>query len=217
MTGGRIWRLTPTYAHGVCNLLGPDRIHLIADVYGDDAYQRLAERAQMPPRRPSRFRRPRRHCWLRAPAPPTDEERRQAAAFVADRATRVKTCTELLIEHLVLAVLLHKRIQRGQRFVAYAEWHLLHTATKDLIKATLAPASRYWGWYQLREEIALTPIGRACLVDLDAAVTSPAVPTTDDVEIALDRVLALVERACPNALDGLSDAITAYRTYRELA
>ncbi len=49
MTGGRIWRLTPTYAHGVCNLLGPDRVHLIADVYADDAYRRLAERARLHP------------------------------------------------------------------------------------------------------------------------------------------------------------------------
>ncbi|MCX4554437.1 hypothetical protein OG204_35510 (plasmid) [Streptomyces sp. NBC_01387] len=153
----------------------------------------------------------------RAPVPPTDDEWRRAAAFVAERAARAKTCTELLIEHLVLAVLLHKRIQRGQRFVAYAEWHLMHTATKDLLKAALAPTSRFWGWYQLREEIALTPIGRACLADLDAAVASPAVPSAADVERALDRVFTLVERACPHAMDGLSDAITAYRTYRELA
>ncbi|WP_225843045.1 aspartyl/asparaginyl beta-hydroxylase domain-containing protein [Streptomyces albus] len=48
MAGGRIWRLTPTFAHGVCNLLGPDRIHLIADVYLDDAYRRLAARAKEP-------------------------------------------------------------------------------------------------------------------------------------------------------------------------
>ncbi|MEU5158862.1 aspartyl/asparaginyl beta-hydroxylase domain-containing protein [Streptomyces sp. NPDC020875] len=48
MDGGRIWRLTPTYAHGVCNLLGPDRIHLIADVYADDAYARLAKNADEP-------------------------------------------------------------------------------------------------------------------------------------------------------------------------
>ncbi|ARQ70718.1 aspartyl/asparaginyl beta-hydroxylase domain-containing protein [Streptomyces marincola] len=48
MDGGWIWRLTPTYAHGVCNLLGPDRIHLIADVYADDAYTRLAGRAKEP-------------------------------------------------------------------------------------------------------------------------------------------------------------------------
>ncbi|QMU74597.1 aspartyl/asparaginyl beta-hydroxylase domain-containing protein [Streptacidiphilus sp. PB12-B1b] len=49
MAGGRIWRLTPTYAHGVCNLLGPDRIHLIADVYADDAYHRLARRPALHP------------------------------------------------------------------------------------------------------------------------------------------------------------------------
>lgn len=49
MAGGRIWRLTPTYAHGVCNLLGPGRIHLIADVYADDAYDRLARRTQLHP------------------------------------------------------------------------------------------------------------------------------------------------------------------------
>ncbi|MGY5126438.1 hypothetical protein [Streptomyces nigrescens] len=114
-------------------------------------------------------------------------------------------------------MLLHKRIQRGQRFVAYAEWHMLHTATKDLIKTALAPTPRFWGWYQLREEIALTPIGRACLADLDAAITSPAVPEAADVDAALDRMLTLTERACPMALDGLTDATTAYRTYLELA
>ncbi|MCI3928821.1 nucleotidyltransferase domain-containing protein [Streptomyces sp. AN091965] len=139
-----------------------------------------------------------------------------ARACIAEHIRRPRTCSELLIEHLVLAVLLHKRIQRGQRFIAYAEWHLLHTATKDLIKTALVPSSGFWGWYQLREELALTPIGRACLADLDAAITSTAVPTTADVEAALDRVLALTERACPNALDGLADAVTAYRTYLEL-
>jgi predicted nucleotidyltransferase len=147
----------------------------------------------------------------------TTSQTEHARAHVAGLLERPRSCTDLLIEHLVLAVLLHKRIQRGQRFIAYAEWHRLHTATKDLVKAALAPTSRFWGWYQLREEIALTPIGRACLADLDAAITSPAVPDAADVEDALDRVLDLTERACPNALDGMSDAITAYRTYLELA
>jgi hypothetical protein len=151
-----------------------------------------------------------------APAPDA-EAAIQAAAFVAEQAARPKSCTELLIEHLVLAVLLHKRIRRGQRFVAYAEWHLLHTATKNLIKAALAPASRFWGWYQLREEIALTPVGRTCLADLNAAITGPAVPDASDVDAALDRVIALTMRACPQAMEGLADAITAYRTYLELA
>lgn len=47
MSDGRIWRLTPTFAHGVCNLLGPDRIHLIADVYADNAYRNLAGPAEL--------------------------------------------------------------------------------------------------------------------------------------------------------------------------
>ncbi len=156
------------------------------------------------------------HLLDREPATVTPPQIRRASEFITEQNSRPKSCTQLLIEHLVLAVLLHKRIRRGQRFVAYAEWHLLHTATKDLIKAALAPGSRFWGWYQLREEIALTPIGRACLADLDAAITSPAVPTAADVDAALDRVLALTERACPNALHGLTDAINAYRTYLEL-
>lgn len=155
---------------------------------------------------------------LDRPAPSVSPPQiRRAEGFIAEHTARPKSCTELLIEHLVLAVLLHKRVRRGQRFIAYAEWHLLHTATKDLVKAALAPASRFWGWYRLAEEIALTPIGRECLADLETAVTSPAIPDAADVDAALDRVIGLAERACPTALDGLRDALTAYRTYLELA
>ncbi|MEU0678086.1 aspartyl/asparaginyl beta-hydroxylase domain-containing protein [Streptomyces sp. NPDC006172] len=42
MAAGALRRLTPSQAHGVCNTTGPDRIHLIADVYADDAYQAFA-------------------------------------------------------------------------------------------------------------------------------------------------------------------------------
>ncbi|WP_086826222.1 hypothetical protein [Streptomyces sp. NRRL B-24572] len=152
----------------------------------------------------------------REPGPVTPEENAVAARFAAEFLARPRTCAELLIEHLVLAVLLHKRIKRGQRFIAYSEWHRLHTATKDLIKAALAPTSRFWGWYQLGEEIAVTPIGRACLGDLEVAISGPAVPVAADVDAAVERTLALVERACPEALAGLGTAIAAYRTYQEL-
>lgn len=48
MTAGRWWRLTPTYAHGVCNLRGPARLHLIADCYASDTLHRLAHAAELP-------------------------------------------------------------------------------------------------------------------------------------------------------------------------
>ncbi|MFG2875145.1 hypothetical protein ACGFYU_09060 [Streptomyces sp. NPDC048337] len=152
----------------------------------------------------------------RRPAPAAMDEVAVAERFAIEFAARPRTCTELVIEHLVLAVLLHKRIKRGQRFVAYSEWHRLHTATKDLIKAALAPTSRFWGWYQLGEEIAVTPIGRACVSDLNTAISGPAVPLATDVNAAIERMLALVDRVCPEALDGLRDAVDAYRSYQEL-
>jgi hypothetical protein len=49
MASGALWRLTPTEAHGVCNPTGPDRLHLIADVYADDAYEALAVGAHLRP------------------------------------------------------------------------------------------------------------------------------------------------------------------------
>ncbi|MEO3856853.1 aspartyl/asparaginyl beta-hydroxylase domain-containing protein [Acrocarpospora sp. B8E8] len=33
LSAGHLWRLTPTYPHGACNLHGPARIHLILDCY----------------------------------------------------------------------------------------------------------------------------------------------------------------------------------------
>ncbi|MGW1674557.1 aspartyl/asparaginyl beta-hydroxylase domain-containing protein [Streptomyces sp. NPDC002324] len=47
MAAGALWRLTPSQAHGVCNTTGPDRLHLIADVYADDAYEALAARPHL--------------------------------------------------------------------------------------------------------------------------------------------------------------------------
>ncbi len=47
MAAGALWRLTPSQAHGVCNTTGPDRLHLIADVYADDAYAALAARPHL--------------------------------------------------------------------------------------------------------------------------------------------------------------------------
>ncbi|WP_326770339.1 aspartyl/asparaginyl beta-hydroxylase domain-containing protein (plasmid) [Streptomyces sp. NBC_01591] len=47
MATGSLWRLTPSQAHGVRNVTGPDRLHLIADVYTDDAYRKLAARPHL--------------------------------------------------------------------------------------------------------------------------------------------------------------------------
>lgn len=44
---GHLWRLTPTYLHGACNLLGPDRLHLILDCYENDKLAQVSASEQL--------------------------------------------------------------------------------------------------------------------------------------------------------------------------
>lgn len=47
LRAGHLWRLTPTHVHGACNLLGPDRLHLILDCYADENFARISASAQL--------------------------------------------------------------------------------------------------------------------------------------------------------------------------
>ncbi|MQA26745.1 MAG: hypothetical protein GEU94_15050 [Micromonosporaceae bacterium] len=136
--------------------------------------------------------------------------------FINSTLERPHTPAELLTEVLVLGQMIRKRVSRGQRFIAYAEVFALNTAVKNLIKAALAPGSTFYGWYQLPEEIGATPIGRACLADLDALIRGPAVPTGDDLSTAIGRALAVARRAAPDAVTAFGPAIDAYRHYLDL-
>lgn len=49
LSAGRIWRLTPTFAHGACNAHGPARIHLILDCYASPALHALRGGEHLPP------------------------------------------------------------------------------------------------------------------------------------------------------------------------
>lgn len=140
----------------------------------------------------------------------------RVAPFVERTLAEPRSCTERLIEILVIGYLIRKRISRGQHFIAYSENHLFRTAAKDLIKASLAPASRYYGWYQLREEIGSTPIGKECLDDLAGLIATPAIPTACTLAADLDRVLTIAQRAAPDTVDALGHAVEAYRYYLEL-
>ncbi|MGH3869476.1 MAG: aspartyl/asparaginyl beta-hydroxylase domain-containing protein [Pseudonocardiaceae bacterium] len=44
---GHLWRLTPTHAHGACNMLGPDRLHLILDCYTDENLAQASANEQL--------------------------------------------------------------------------------------------------------------------------------------------------------------------------
>jgi hypothetical protein len=137
-------------------------------------------------------------------------------AVIAAERSRQPTCTQLLVEVLVLGQMIKKRLTRGETFVAYGENHMLTVAFRNLIKVALAPTSQFYGWYHLPEDVALTPIGRDCLAELSALVTAPAVPTPQTLTEALHRVVAVAERAAPQSVETLRTTLDAYRYYLEL-
>lgn len=152
-------------------------------------------------------------------APGATEPRRdhpQVKAFIDARLRTPPTCTDLLVEVLVLAWLIRKRIVRGQQFMAYKEAHQLATAARSLARTALSPATAYLGWYHLETDLGATPIGRDCLRDLAELAAAPAVPTLATLEHALEVVLGLARRAAPDAVEQLGQAIDAYRHYLDL-
>ncbi|WP_051751507.1 aspartyl/asparaginyl beta-hydroxylase domain-containing protein [Streptosporangium amethystogenes] len=48
LAAGALWRLTPTFVHGACNLYGPTRIHLILDCYTSAELDALIADQQLP-------------------------------------------------------------------------------------------------------------------------------------------------------------------------
>lgn len=136
--------------------------------------------------------------------------------FIADRMAAPPTCEQLIIEMLALSWMIHKRIIRGQRFMAYAETHMLHTAARALVRTALSPQTAFYGWYHLDTDIGTTPIGRACLRELEVLIASPPLPTHESLTETLERILALAHRAAPHAVEGLRLSIDAYRYHLDL-
>jgi hypothetical protein len=139
------------------------------------------------------------------------------SSLISSELARPRTCSEMLVEILVLTYMIAKRIKRGQHFISYAQTNLLLNAVKDLIKTALAPTSAYWGWYHLEEDIGVTPLGRMCLDDLAVLISNPQIRTAEALSQTLEQVLAIVHRAAPHSLDEHGPALDSYRHYLEIA
>ncbi|WP_214107279.1 hypothetical protein [Acrocarpospora catenulata] len=131
-------------------------------------------------------------------------------AFVRDRLAVAPSCHELLVEALVLASMLRKRLARRQRMMAYAEYHMLVTAVRSLIRTALQPSRAAYGWYHLDTEIGASSLGRACLDDLATLMDAPSVPTRETLARALEVVITVAHRVAPDTMDDLRLDLDAY-------
>ena len=143
----------------------------------------------------------------------TKQEQQAATQALAQLAARAPDCTALLVQAVVLHSMLRKRLLRGQLHIAFGLQHQLTETCRDIVRTVLVPHSAHHGWYHL-SEIGRTSAGRACLRDLDAAIRLPAVPTLEQVDQGLERIVTIAERIAPVAVAALADELAAYRAYQ---
>jgi len=149
-----------------------------------------------------------------APTTPAPAEPASAAvAFIAERRQAAPTAEQLVVELLVLAWMIRKRIVRAQRFMAYQEAHQFTTAARDLVRTALSPKTTYLGWYHLEEAVGATPIGRSCLRLLGDLAQKPPIPTAASLPDMLDLALDLARQAAPEVVADLQISIDTYRHY----
>lgn len=119
------------------------------------------------------------------------------------------TATSLITELLVLAHMIHKRLARGQRFMAYKEAYQFTDAARGLARTGLAPHTEYLRWYHLEETLSGTPLGRECLALLRELTGLPAVPDSTTLPTMIDIALRLAALAAPDTAAALQPGIDA--------
>jgi len=133
----------------------------------------------------------------------------QLSGFIHSELARPLSCSELLVEILVLAHMIKKRISRNQPFIVFSLSTLLLNAVKDLIRTGLAPTSTSWGWYHLEEDVGASSIGRTCLNELSTLINSLPVRTTEELAATMEHVMTIASLIVPSALVVLSNGIEA--------
>lgn len=135
---------------------------------------------------------------------------RAAEAAIAAARAAPPSAASLIMELLVLAHMIGKRIARGQRFMAYKEAHQFVNAARGLIRTGLSPRTAYLGWYHLEETLSVTPIGRECLAMLGELAAQPPVPDASTLTRMIGIALRLAELAAPDAAAALQPRIDAF-------
>lgn len=151
-----------------------------------------------------------------APAGDADVSQTEVDTYIRERRRTIPTCEQLLVEVLVLAWLIRKRIVRRQAFMAYKEAHQMVTAARSLARTALSPRTAYLGWYHLEDDLGRTPIGRACLADLADLAAAPPLPTQASLARMVDTALTLARRATPETVTDMQQAIDAYQHYLDI-
>lgn len=133
--------------------------------------------------------------------------------FITDFQTRARTSRDFYIEVMVLALLIRKRIKRGQLFLNYSETHLLISSIRNFFRSVYDPEFVNYGWYHIQERMAGPADDQRELDFLESLVKGESVHTFESLQETMMRFLELAMRATPELVLELKKPTQCY--YKE--
>lgn len=131
------------------------------------------------------------------------------SAFITEFQTRPRTTRDYFIEVMVLALLIRKRIKRGQLFLNYSETHLLISSIRNFFRSVYDPEFVNYGWYHIQERVSLAD-GQRELDFLESLIKGESVHTFTSLRETMTGFLELAVRAVPELVKDLKKPTQCY-------
>lgn len=128
------------------------------------------------------------------------------------KGVKLNTVTEIFC----LLHMMKKRLIRKQSFIVYGLSYLINDALRNLIKLSLAPNSKHWGWYHLEDEVGVDPRGRKCLNALSELINPSVLYNSAYIDFVFKNVEIIFQNTIPDILSDISLQIDAYKYYMQI-
>lgn len=141
--------------------------------------------------------------YRREGAPNQGSVSESTARFISDFQSRQRDTQDFYIGAMVLALLIRKRIKRGQHFLNYSETHLLNLSIRNFFRSVYDPDFVNYGWYHIQERMSGVTGGHSELEFLESLIKGAPVHTFESLRETMIGFLRLAVRAKPDLVSRL--------------
>lgn len=120
--------------------------------------------------------------------------------YLRDKFSRFPEVKELLIEAIVLAFLIKKRIVRNHVFLNYSETVLLNTTLRDLVRLIFDPKYKEYGWYHFKETLGRHSVSSQWCNEIEKIIISTPVHSLDTLVKSLEFAIRLIKEQVPETM-----------------
>ena len=128
-------------------------------------------------------------------------------AYLISKFSEFPTLNELLIEVVILAFLIKKRINRNQVFLNYSETVLLNRTLRDIVRLIFDPKYKEYGWYHLKEILGRHSVSAKWCNEIEQIIITTSVHNMSSLIKSLEFAINLVREQAPEELSEIEVAL----------